>query len=126
MKQCVQNLRRYKRPILCTEFMARGNGSTFDPILPYLKEQQVAAYCWGFVAGKTQTIYPWDSWTKTYTAEPTVWFHDILRKDGTPIDKTEVEFIQKVTRPAPGGAGLPGGPEALTLNDQEPGHSLHR
>lgn len=32
---------------------------------------------WGFVAGKSQTIYPWDSWKKTYTAEPELSFHDI-------------------------------------------------
>jgi hypothetical protein len=97
MKKCVQHLRRYKRPILCTEYMARPNGSTFDPILSYLKEQKVGAYNWGFVAGKTQTIYPWDSWTKPYTAKPKVWFHDIFRKDGTPYDAKEVEFIKRVT-----------------------------
>jgi hypothetical protein len=97
MKKCVEHLRRYKRPILCTEYMARPNGSTFDPILSYLKEQKIGAYNWGFVAGKTQTIYPWDSWTKPYTAEPKVWFHDIFRKDGTPYDAREVEFIKRVT-----------------------------
>lgn len=96
-KQCVQNLRRYERPIICTEYMARPAGSTFDPILRYLKEQQVGAYNWGFVAGKTQTIYPWDSWTKTYTAEPPVWFHDIFRPDGKSYDAKEVEFIRSVT-----------------------------
>jgi hypothetical protein len=97
MKKCVQNLRRYGRPILCTEYMARPNGSTFDPVLAYLKEQGVAAYNWGFVAGKTQTIYPWDSWRKEYKAEPPVWFHDIFRADGTPYDKKEVEYIRGVT-----------------------------
>ena len=42
-------------------YMARPNGSTFDPILGYFKQQNVGAYNWGFVSGKTQTIYPWDS-----------------------------------------------------------------
>lgn len=97
LKVCVQNLRRYNRPILCTEYMARPNGSPFDPNLGWLKEQRVAAYNWGFVAGKTQTIYPWDSWTKTYTAEPPVWFHDIFRADGTPYIAKEVEYIRRVT-----------------------------
>jgi hypothetical protein len=90
-------LRRFGRPILCTEFMARPNGSTFDPHLGWMKEQKVAAYCWGFVAGKTQTIYPWDSWKKKYTAEPPVWFHDILRPDGSPYRPAEVDYIRKVT-----------------------------
>jgi hypothetical protein len=62
-----------------------------------MKEQKVGAYNWGFVAGKTQTIYPWDSWQKTYTAEPPVWFHDIFRPDGTPYIPAEVEYIKKLT-----------------------------
>jgi hypothetical protein len=97
MKKDVEALRRYGRPILCTEYMARPMGSTFDPILPYLKERHVGAYNWGFVAGKTQTIYPWDSWQKPYGAEPPTWFHDIFRNDGTPYIPAEVEFIRRVT-----------------------------
>lgn len=97
VKKCVENLRRYDRPIICTEYMARPNGSTFDPILGWFKEQQVGAYNWGFVDGKSQTIYPWDSWTKKYTAEPPLWFHDIFRRDGSPYLAAEVEYIKKVT-----------------------------
>ncbi|HWF17780.1 MAG TPA: cellulase family glycosylhydrolase [Verrucomicrobiae bacterium] len=97
LKRCVQDLRRFNRPILCTEYMARPHGSRFDPNFGYLKEQKVGAINWGFVNGKTQTIYPWDSWTKTYTAEPPVWFHDIFRQDGTPFDVKEVAYIKAVT-----------------------------
>jgi hypothetical protein len=97
IKFCVDNLRRYERPLLCTEFMARPNGSTFDPILGYLKEQKVAAHCWGFVAGKSNTIYPWDSWQKRYDKEPPVWFHDIFRTNGEVYRPEEVEYIRKVT-----------------------------
>jgi hypothetical protein len=97
LRQRVESLKRYGRPILCTEFMARPNGSRFDPMLGYLKEQKVGAYCWGFVAGKTQTIYPWDSWQKPYSAEPPVWFHDIFRPDGTPYDPKEVAYIKSLT-----------------------------
>ncbi|MGI8908398.1 MAG: endo-1,4-beta-xylanase [Candidatus Sumerlaeaceae bacterium] len=97
VKQCVENLRRYGRPILCTEYMARPRGSTFDPILGYFKEQKVAAYNWGFVSGKSQTIYPWDSWDKPYIAEPELWFHDIFRTDGTPYMTTETDYIKRQT-----------------------------
>jgi hypothetical protein len=103
MKRDVEALKRHGRPILCTEYMARPAGSTFDPILAYLKSEKVGAYNWGFVAGKTQTIYPWDSWKKPYAAEPPVWFHDIFRADGTPYDPKEVEYIRGVTG-APKGA----------------------
>jgi hypothetical protein len=93
----ITNLERYGRPILCTEYMARPQGSTFDPILGLMKDRKVGAYCWGFVAGKSQTIYPWETWQKTYTAEPKVWFHDIFRTDGTPFDPAEVDYIRRIT-----------------------------
>lgn len=97
LKKDVEALRRYGRPMLCTEYMARPVGSTFDPILRYLKEERIGAYNWGFVSGKSQTIYPWDSWKTPYPAEPPVWFHDIFRPSGAPYDVREVRFIQQVT-----------------------------
>lgn len=97
LKKCVANLRRYGRPILCTEYMARPAGSTFEPHLGWMREQGVSAYNWGFVAGKTQTQYPWDSWKQAYTAEPPVWFHEIFRADGRPYRAEEVAYIRRVT-----------------------------
>ncbi len=97
MKSRMASLRRFGRPIVCTEYMARPRGSTFAAILPLLKAEGVAAYNWGFVNGKSQTIYPWDSWEKTYTGEPAVWFHDIFRKDGSPYDPKEVTLIRQLT-----------------------------
>ena len=97
LKEFVEHLRRYNRPLVCTEYMARPVGSTFDPNLKYLHDQNVGAYNWGFVSGKTQTIYPWDSWGKTYTAEPPVWFHDIFRSNGVPYNAKEIDFIKSVT-----------------------------
>ena len=94
----VEQLKPYGRPLLCTEYMARPQGSTFDPVLSYFKDENIAAYNWGFVAGKAQTIYPWDSWTQSYTAEPKLWFHDIFRVDGSPYVAKEVAFIKKINR----------------------------
>ena len=93
----IVELQRYGRPILCTEYMARGNNSTFEGSLPIAKKYNVAAYNWGLVDGKSQTIYPWDSWKKAYKGEPEVWFHDIFRKDGTPYRKAETDLIKKLT-----------------------------
>lgn len=90
-------LERYGRPILCTEYMARPNGSTFEGFLPIAKERNVAMYNWGLVDGKTQTKYAWDSWIKQYTAEPEVWFHDVFRTDGTPYREAETELIGELT-----------------------------
>ena len=97
MKEAVEHLRRYNRPLFCTEYMARPQGSTFQSILPYLKEQKVAAYNWGFVSGKTNTIYPWDSWQHPYASEPPLWFHDIFRRDGTAYDAQETHDIKEIT-----------------------------
>ncbi len=97
MKDRVAELRRFGRPLLCTEYMSRGSGSTFDPIMGDLKEQKVAAYNWGLVDGKTQTAYPWETWQKPYTAKPDLWFHEIFWADGRPYDAKEVQYIKSVT-----------------------------
>jgi len=95
-------LQQYHRPIVCTEYMARSNGSTFQGILPIAKKYNVAAINWGFVAGKTQTYFPWDSWRHAYTVpEPALWFHDIFRSDGTPYSQEEVNFIRIITNRKP-------------------------
>ncbi len=93
-------LKRYNRPILCTEYMARPNGSTFQGFLPIAKEHNVAMFNWGLVDGKTQTKYPWDSWEKQYTQEPPVWFHEVFRNDGKPYRQEEVDVISSLTAEA--------------------------
>jgi hypothetical protein len=88
--------------------MARGNGSTFQGSLPIAQKYKVAAMNWGFVAGKTQTYLPWDSWQKPYVdREPVVWFHEIFRQDGTPYKQDEVNLIRSLTAGAkpPAGGG---------------------
>jgi hypothetical protein len=94
----VRWLERYNRPIICTEYMARSVGSTFDTILPIAKAHHVAAVNWGFVAGKSQTYFPWDSWEKPYVrAPPPVWFHDVLHPDGRPYREREAQIIRELT-----------------------------
>jgi hypothetical protein len=91
-------LQRYHRPLICTEYMARGNGSTFDQTLPVAKKYKVGAINWGLVAGKTQTYLPWDSWQRPYVLEqPPLWFHEVFRTDGTPYREREVEIIRGLT-----------------------------
>jgi hypothetical protein len=93
----VKWLEQYGRPLICTEYMARGNNSTFQGILPIAKEYKVGAINWGLVAGKAQTFLPWDSWQKPYVnREPAVWFHEVFRTDGTPYRPEEVEFIRQM------------------------------
>ena len=94
-KIMIDTLKIHNRPLICTEYMARKNGSRFENIMPLLKENKVGAINWGFVSGKTNTIFAWDT-PEPDNKEPTVWFHDILRRDKTPFDKKEINLIKKL------------------------------
>ena len=101
----VKELQALHRPLICTEYMARGNGSTFDTVLPVAKRYHVGAINWGLVAGKTQTYLPWDSWERPYTLQPPViWFHEVFRHDGRPYRQHEADLIRELT-----GRGTPAG-----------------
>ncbi len=84
------------RPIICTEYLARTQGSTVEGILPIAKRRNVGAFNWGLVAGKTQTYLPWDSWDHPYTTPPKVWFSDLLLPDGRPYRDSEIHTIRKL------------------------------
>lgn len=94
-------LKKWQRPILCTEFMARPAGSTFEAILPVAHTHEVGTFCWGLVRGKTQTHLPWDNWISPFADFPKeAWFHDIFDIDGTPHNEIEVEFIRMMSKVA--------------------------
>ena len=94
----VKTLQALGRPLICTEYMARGAGSTFDGVLPVAKQYHVGAINWGLVAGKTQTYLPWDSWERPYVLlQPTIWFHEVFKQDGTPYRQHEVDLIRELT-----------------------------
>ncbi|MHC4986242.1 MAG: glycoside hydrolase 5 family protein [Planctomycetota bacterium] len=83
------------RPIICTEYMARGMGSTFYTSLPILRAHHIGAINWGLVTGKSQTIYPWN-WDES-KGEPEIYFHDILRADGSFLYPAEESVIRAAT-----------------------------
>ena len=95
-EKAIDTLRKYRRPLICSEYMARKNGSLFFTIMPLLKKENVGAINWGFVSGKTNTIYAWDT-PMPDGKEPQLWFHDILRKDGSPFSKEEIRLIKSLT-----------------------------
>lgn len=95
-QQCIDSLKKYHRPLVCTEYMARLRHSTFFNIMPLLKKEKVVAINWGFVSGKTNTMYAWST-PMPDGSEPTIWFHDIFRKNDTPFSEAEVQFIMKLT-----------------------------
>jgi hypothetical protein len=76
--------------------MARTRNSRFENIMPLLKQEKVGAINWGLVAGKSNTMYAWDTPIPD-GSEPAVWFHDIFRPDGSVFDQKEVDFIMSLT-----------------------------
>ena len=82
--------------------MARGGGSRFETHLPYFKENKIACWNWGLVAGRTQTYFPWGS--PRNAPEPKLWHHDIFRTNGAPFDAREVLFIKVTTGKLPASA----------------------
>ncbi len=98
-KELVDKLTAYNKPMICTEFLAKGIGCTFEEVLPVAKKLHAGAMCWGLVSGKSNTIYDWDSWKKPNIEEPKIWHHDLFRKDGQPYSDAEVKFIKELTLP---------------------------
>ena len=112
-------LELYGRPVICTEWMARTCGSLVGTHLPVFASRKVGCINWGLVSGKTNTIFAWQDLDNPMARidlspsdecnEPTVWFHDLFRLDGTPYDPAEVEAFKMWTtiRTAPSSVGTP-------------------
>jgi hypothetical protein len=92
LEKQIESLKAYRRPLICTEYIARSMGSRFQTHLPVFRRERVGCINWGLVSGRTQTIYPWGSLEGS--PESKVWFHDILRSDGTPFDAVEMSLIR--------------------------------
>lgn len=108
----IQRLKEFKRPIMCTEYMAREFGTTFEFSLPIFKKENIGCYNWGLVAGKSQTHFGWSTILELQKRkkngdflndldeipEPEEWFHDIFRKDGSPYKESEINFIKQILK----------------------------
>jgi len=95
-QRVIELLKTNGRPLICTEYMARTRNSRFSTILPLLKRENVAAINWGFVSGKSNTKYAWDTPIPD-GSEPVEWFHDIFHSDGTPYRQDEINLIKKLS-----------------------------
>lgn len=98
-ERVIAHLQAYGRPLLCTEYLARTIGSTFEAVLPLFHRARIGAIHWGGITGKSQTRHPWDSWKHPVRDTEAPWFHDLLRGDGAPYDEDEARLWQALTRP---------------------------
>lgn len=92
----ISMLRRYGRPLICQEYLARNFGSTFQDCLPILKKEKVGALNWGLAEGKCEYRFPWGH--KASDGEPDVWFHSILWNDYTPYSQSEIDFLKETIK----------------------------
>ena len=96
LERQITRLKDHGRPLWCTEYLNRREGCHFETHLPVFKRESIACWNWGLVDGKSQTRFAWSD--PPGGPEPEVWFHDILRADGSPFDEAEVAGIQRVLK----------------------------
>ncbi len=79
----VKWLKAFGRPVICTGFLARNQGSSVEAILPIALKYDVGALIGDLVQGKTMRFLPWDSWQTPYVGrEPSVWSQDLFFSTG--------------------------------------------
>lgn len=98
--QIIHTLKNLGRPILCTEWLARGMGNNVQELFPLFFLEKIGCYNWGFVAGKYQTYEPWNGIWEQYEKNPnlnfdfTKWLHDLYRPNHRPYNPKEIELIK--------------------------------
>ena len=96
----IKELKALGRPIINSEWLARGIGNTVEEMFPLFYLEDIGCYNWGFVAGKYQTYEPWNNIWELYEKNPkmsydfTKWFHDLYRPNHRPYNPKETELIK--------------------------------
>ena len=100
-----EQLKALNKPILLTEWLNRICHQTVQEIYPLLYLERINCWCWGFVAGKTQTYEPWEAMWEQYDAASgkvdfdfKLWQHDLFRPSLRPYDPGEIEMIRRFNR----------------------------
>ncbi|MGD9781857.1 MAG: FecR domain-containing protein [Kiritimatiellia bacterium] len=88
----IQLLKRYNRPIICSDWLMRQAGNDFENVLPLFAAHRVGWFNCGFVAGKTQLEIQQAQYRSE--TDPDLWQQAVLHPDGTPFDRREIERIQ--------------------------------
>lgn len=99
----IDELRRYGRPLINTEWLHRQQGNTVAQMFPLFYLEKIGCWNWGFVAGLSQTYEPWEIMFQRYaegdrTIDFTRWQHDLFRPSLRPYDPGEIELIQRFCR----------------------------
>lgn len=103
--QRIAQLKRWGRPLICTEWMSRTTHSTVKEIFPLLYLERIGCYNWGFVNGKSQmnetTQAAWEIYARQGEAcemDMVSWMHDLYRPSLRPYDPAETNLITRFCR----------------------------
>ena len=98
----IKALKKYGRPIVNTEWLARPLGNNVEEMYPLFYSNDIGCYMWGLVAGKYQTYEPWNGIWDRYEKDPnlnwdfTKWFHDLYRPALRPYNPKEIELMKRI------------------------------
>lgn len=95
LQRQVNDLKKYDRPIFCTEWMNRPAHSVISDNLPIFYNEKIGCMLWGLVNGKTQTDLPWGH--RPGDPLPTLWQHDLYKTDFKPYNQNEIDSIKMYT-----------------------------
>jgi hypothetical protein len=84
-------MKRYDRPVICSDWLMRQSGNTFDKILPLYAANKVGWFSQGLVNGKSQKWIQDEEHRVEET--PDIWQHDVLESDGDAYDSEELRLI---------------------------------
>ena len=95
----IEQIKRHGRPVICTEWLNRGAGSTVADCLPIFLREGVGVMHWGLVNGKTQTHLNWRHLPGD--PDPELAQHDLFRPDHSPYDVVELAYFKAAIAHAP-------------------------
>jgi len=94
----IAELKEFRRPLICTEWMNRPAGSLISTNLPVFFDEKAGCMLWGLVNGKTQTDLPWGH--RPGDPVSAIWQHDLYHSDFTAYDPAEIDLITKLVAAA--------------------------
>ena len=99
MVRLIDKLKRFNRPLLCTEWLNRIEGNDVEHLLPLFWLENIGSYHWGLMQGYSQTYEPWGAYfirqEKGENLDLTKWQHDIYRFNGLPYIPREIEVFRR-------------------------------
>ncbi len=101
IENAIDRLKKFNRPIVCKEWLARQLKSTIEDCLPIFKKNRVGAVNWGLIPGKLQTHLPWKHILDKHPEYKKIWFHDLFDENHRPYKQSEIDLIKDLVKDNP-------------------------